>query len=238
MNDKIPLMNELTGFIEDARGALLNAEFFAKGLVPDMAKAAIERNHTLLTIAHNEDLETRIPLFHAAVAGFVGEDFERQSMADHVVTLLRQVTASLASAQSMVLCFGEAETKTVRALQGQVSSLTAQLQTLTARAREHAINEDAVRAEVWAITDGKCYYCEVDLVRGSECQTADRSNVFHVDHLVPKSCGGPDHLSNYVPACQSCNLLKAGRRFADFMAAMKKVQPPKLALVASSGNQN
>ena len=39
---------------------------------------------------------------------------------------------------------------------------------------------------------------------------------FHVDHIVAKVNGGPDHISNYVPACERCNVSKNSKSFVEF----------------------
>lgn len=104
---------------------------------------------------------------------------------------------------------------------GQQVEAQKQLQTLLDRRKEHALHNKAIRETVWNITDGKCFYCSVELVRciGEE---ADRARCFHVDHLVPKACGGPDHFSNYVPACETCNISKGAKPFAEFMLAKRE----------------
>lgn len=101
----------------------------------------------------------------------------------------------------------------------QFTKLTAELEALKARAKEHACNNESVREQVWAITGGRCYYCEVELVKSAPIDYANpgsRGNIFHVDHLVPRDAGGPDHLSNYVPACHSCNSSKGVKSFVEF----------------------
>ena len=42
-----------------------------------------------------------------------------------------------------------------------------------------------------------------------------------VDHVVPKSKGGANDLSNYVLACQSCNMTKANRTPSEWIADIK-----------------
>lgn len=56
-----------------------------------------------------------------------------------------------------------------------------------------------VRAEVWAKTNGRCWYC------------GDETNPFgdfRVDHVHPVAAGGSDDLTNLVPSCHSCNAKK------------------------------
>lgn len=75
-----------------------------------------------------------------------------------------------------------------------------------------------VRARVHALTGGKCFYCahELTLSRAETACVVGR-RLMHVDHLVPKSCGGPDHESNFVPACEPCNILKGDRAYIEFI---------------------
>lgn len=58
-----------------------------------------------------------------------------------------------------------------------------------------------VRQAVFAAWGGKCAYC-----RDAPAQ--------EVDHIFPRSQGGPDALENYAPACQRCN-----RRKSDLLLA-------------------
>jgi len=40
--------------------------------------------------------------------------------------------------------------------------------------------------------------------------------VLHVDHIHPRSKGGPDHMDNYQTLCESCNLGKSNKDDTDF----------------------
>lgn len=61
-----------------------------------------------------------------------------------------------------------------------------------------------IRKKVWDLTGGHCVYCDVQLVDGGT-----GANSFVVEHVVPRSSGGPDRFENYVPACSSCNIHKS-----------------------------
>lgn len=66
----------------------------------------------------------------------------------------------------------------------------------------HKISDPAVRLEVWKLTNGECTYC------GKQLAPPDRDGdgeTMVVEHVIPRSKGGPDNLVNYVPACCSCN---------------------------------
>lgn len=98
------------------------------------------------------------------------------------------------------------------------------------RMRKHLIHIPAIREAVWAITGGKCYYCDIALVRVADA--ANQHLAFHIDHIVPKSSGGPDHISNYVPACSVCNMEKRATPFATFVAQKR----PRLRVVEGGGS--
>ena len=73
---------------------------------------------------------------------------------------------------------------------------------------------DEKLARIWNKTEGTCAYCGKRLAwinygvpgRGS----------WEVDHSLPKSKGGTDHLNNLVPACTSCNREKGDRTARQF----------------------
>lgn len=80
----------------------------------------------------------------------------------------------------------------------------------------HALNDPGVRVAVISMNDGRCVYCSVVLVDGDN---------FSIDHVVPKSAGGPDHLSNYLPCCKSCNSSKGDRHVLQTINRIVKGQP-------------
>lgn len=59
---------------------------------------------------------------------------------------------------------------------------------------------DVVREDRYQMEEGfeECIYCGVE-------------EDLTFDHLIPTSKGGPDVISNQVPACQSCNSSKGAR---------------------------
>ena len=52
-------------------------------------------------------------------------------------------------------------------------------------------------AEIWRFFKSECAYCGKVLERGKK--------EGHIDHLISASSGGPNHLSNRVLACSTCN---------------------------------
>jgi DNA-binding XRE family transcriptional regulator len=61
-----------------------------------------------------------------------------------------------------------------------------------------SISQQWREAILWA-HDGVCYYCG----------TADAT---HVDHIIPRVCGGTDRWDNLIAACLPCNLRKHRHR--------------------------
>lgn len=61
----------------------------------------------------------------------------------------------------------------------------------------------------WLLTGGKiCKYCKKPLTK--------TRHGMHIDHVHPKSRGGPDTPSNKVATCAECNLGKGSRSLREF----------------------
>lgn len=78
--------------------------------------------------------------------------------------------------------------------------------------QEHSLNDPTVRKQVYNLTGGKCAYCDTQLV-----ESGGEQDQFCVEHVVPASLGGPNHLVNYVPSCRSCNNSKGDRHVLYFI---------------------
>lgn len=50
---------------------------------------------------------------------------------------------------------------------------------------------------IWNFFDSKCVYC------GKPLRKTQKEG--HIDHLLPASLGGPNHISNRVLSCATCN---------------------------------
>lgn len=81
------------------------------------------------------------------------------------------------------------------------------------RHREHNPALPEVRARVLAMTDGRCAYCNSVISPGK----SDGNPEFVVEHVVPKSAGGPDHIANFVPSCAPCNSQKSAAHVVEFI---------------------
>lgn len=104
------------------------------------------------------------------------------------------------------------------------------LENKLARLREHSLADPRTRNAVWGLTGGHCYYCDAALIVGpKQVEFDDYKNIMHIDHLVPKSLGGPDHIANYVPSCAPCNITKGNKTYVEFI----RDRHPRLRLVVS-----
>ena len=61
--------------------------------------------------------------------------------------------------------------------------------------------------------EGRCGGCRMDFP----------FKVFEVDHVIPSSKGGTDHLDNLQLLCSSCNRIKGNRDQAYLMARLQEI---------------
>jgi len=71
--------------------------------------------------------------------------------------------------------------------------------------RRRAIFDSASKSVVFTRDGFTCQYCGVRIGMGTGTR----------DHVIPKSRGGPDTLSNVVTACRACNARKSDRSLAE-----------------------
>jgi 5-methylcytosine-specific restriction endonuclease McrA len=102
----------------------------------------------------------------------------------------------------------------VKELVSEITSLRYALNQKEERLSEHQLHSPEVREKIWNITGGRCFYCDVEMTREKTIEEPGRC--FNIDHLVAKANGGPDHVSNYVPACHRCNVSKNAKPFVEF----------------------
>src|SRR6266496_5999399 len=63
---------------------------------------------------------------------------------------------------------------------------------------------DLLRQAVISRAGNRCEYCRIS-------QSAQEA-LFHIDHIVPQSAGGPTAMENLALACVTCSLRKAARQ--------------------------
>jgi hypothetical protein len=223
---------EVVASIKEVPNAFARASGMLDGFMQEYTKSVIRRHRNIAGLLNAPDeMSVRDDTIRALLETDVVADGDHQERLDNVESELRSgIHAACEAVKDFeVLCrYWSAEhqrlTMDAHAAEMRVAEITA-------RIKEHALHNAEVRETVWKMTDGKCFYCEVELIRcGSEEQ--DRSRCYHIDHIVPKSSGGPDHISNYVPACERCNISKNAKSFVEFLAWRKAQQaPPQLMLI-------
>ena len=73
----------------------------------------------------------------------------------------------------------------------------------------------STRTSVYLMYNGHCAYCGTEIVYKD----------MQVDHATPLRIGGADDISNYMPACRSCNHYKATldiEGFRDYLSRLHK----------------
>ena len=81
-----------------------------------------------------------------------------------------------------------------------------------------------VRRKVIERCDRTCQWCGR---QGDSERDADGEK-WHVDHVIPLSKGGPNHIGNYTLMCQRCNLRKGNRFPASLLAGVEWKVPADL----------
>jgi 5-methylcytosine-specific restriction endonuclease McrA len=76
---------------------------------------------------------------------------------------------------------------------------------------------------IFARDGGRCVYCGVDTHRLAKGLSRS-PNLATLDHVVPRSKGGPLNPANLVLACQACNNQR-GVTDAEEFRALKKREP-------------
>ena len=75
--------------------------------------------------------------------------------------------------------------------------------------------DDETLSQIFNKTDGHCQYCGKKLAWANYGNPKGRGG-WEVDHSIPVSRGGTDHLNNLYPACVECNKNKGnltGRQY-------------------------
>lgn len=70
------------------------------------------------------------------------------------------------------------------------------------------------KLKLWKRQSGACAYCRGPLWPR-----------YHIDHVIPRALGGPNHFTNYVIACQPCNLSKHSTPPLEWLERIKWNQP-------------
>ena len=63
----------------------------------------------------------------------------------------------------------------------------------------------------------------------NECIYCGANEKLTTEHILPKSCGGPDIPDNAIRICQSCNSKKGGKRLYEWFGHDKRDEIPRIA---------
>lgn len=77
------------------------------------------------------------------------------------------------------------------------------------------------RMHVWRRDNYQCAYCEKDLDK-------ERGPHLTVDHVVPRTQGGANHISNLVTCCDECNKKKGHLLLDQFIRAFELTITPAM----------
>lgn len=85
--------------------------------------------------------------------------------------------------------------------------------------------DDETLSAIFDKTSGQCEYC-TKLLAWSNYGLRGRRGAWEVDHSVPVSHGGTDHLNNLFAACIPCNREKRARTGRSFRAVARPPTEP------------
>lgn len=138
-------------------------------------------------------------------------------LAEHVQAMVFEMNSilagSIAQAQGpdhTVFVISEAVDEVAKKLEDGLEGLIERYRSKLASVQPptvHRPHDASVRREVHQMTDGRCCYCNVEVAFED----------MELEHIVPKSAGGPDHINNYVPSCRPCNQLKRDKHPVHFI---------------------
>lgn len=77
------------------------------------------------------------------------------------------------------------------------------------------------RRLLWERGFRSCVYCARALRFDG-----DKVDLLTVDHVIPKTKGGPDRWDNWAAACPTCNTAKGAMDLPDFLALIARHGPP------------
>ena len=68
-----------------------------------------------------------------------------------------------------------------------------------------------VRNSIYKFQNGLCFWCKQPMVLAVGAKHNHNPNIATLDHVVPRSHGGNDELTNLVVACNKCNQEKGNK---------------------------
>jgi 5-methylcytosine-specific restriction endonuclease McrA len=83
-----------------------------------------------------------------------------------------------------------------------------------------------IRSAVLKKTGGVCYICfrKYGTADQEKYSPTTHFSQLQIDHIVPFSKGGPNHIGNYMPICGRCNRLKSADSIGDTKQKLRKIR--------------
>lgn len=191
-------------------------------------ESAVDRNASMASVSTPDtEAEVQGAVFRLSIA-----DGRHVTQLDATIALMDEISTDALKIGGEVVAAAWRLEAEVKSLQNALALAQAD-----ARAREHPQNRPDIRRQVWEMTGGECFYCRSPLKHPTDTPASDLLGgvpSMHVDHIVPKDAGGPDHICNYVPACQSCNSTKSAKPFVEFYEAVVGMKREGLKVVGAS----
>lgn len=87
-----------------------------------------------------------------------------------------------------------------------------------------------LKREIWERDNYTCFYCLTNMQESYERWRAGNAKRMHVrgltvDHVIPRSKGGPFSKENLITSCYACNNARGNRPFEEYLAELRQTQP-------------
>jgi len=107
---------------------------------------------------------------------------------------------------------------------------------LISKSAGFGINQRAFQMERFlALRDGKIHWSSTirewvkEHEKPDECIYCGSKGNLTIEHILPRSCGGPDIPDNAIRVCKNCNSSKGGKRLYEWIGIPHKDEIPRIA---------
>jgi hypothetical protein len=107
---------------------------------------------------------------------------------------------------------------------------------LISKSADFGINQRAFQMERFiALRDGRIHWSSTirewvkEQEKPNECIYCGSKGNLTVEHILPRSCGGPDIPENAIKVCKKCNSSKSGKRLYEWIGIQNKDKIPRIA---------
>lgn len=216
--------------ILEASEALSAESDIAEDIKGEYTRNAIARNTGAVNVVSKSNAESALDRIGSLLVSW---SFNDRTMINHVDGM--GARAYYIAEKIKAACMDLAQR--YANLEKQLAAAEASTSAAQERLREHSSSNENVRKQILNLTGGRCFYCDVEVVPYSTFRHAgiDREKELHIDHIVPKSSGGPDHISNYVPSCAKCNYTKGSMSFLEFVKLREQQHGDRALKVIDGG---